>query len=120
MLRSSLCSLPPVPHGASLANACELFLASVNEVNTFSDVVLCDSIRDLVAAFSPLPKMSIKSRKMNGSQRGSVHFGAEKYAATRFWRVGAVAILRIFDRVSEPVARQQAVPVTVSPLAVES
>ena len=86
MLRSSLCSLPPVPQGACFANACELFLASVYEVNTFSDAVFCNSFRDLVAAFSPLPEMSIKSEKSE-SQRGSVRFGAEKFAATKFWRV---------------------------------
>ena len=63
MLCSCLCSLPPVPQGACLANACELFPASVNEVDTFSVAVLCDSIRDFMAAFSPLPKMSIKSQK---------------------------------------------------------
>ena len=96
--------LPPARPSGCVPSACELFPASVNEVNTFSDAVLCDSIRDLVAAFSPLPKMSIKSRKTDGGQRSSVRFGAEKSATTRFRRVGAVAIRRIFDRVSELVA----------------
>ena len=43
---------------------------------------LCDSIRALVAAFSPLPVMWIQSRNMVGGQRGSVRFGAKKSAAT--------------------------------------
>ena len=43
---------------------------------------LCDSIRVLVAAFSPLPVMWIQSRNMVGGQRGSVRFGAKKSAAT--------------------------------------
>ena len=76
--------LPPGPHGALLAKSCELFPGLSEQSELFSDAVLCDSIRDVVAAFSPIPEMSIKSRRTNGIQRGSVRFGAEKSAATRF------------------------------------